>query len=147
MNNKSKAQSLNRKSYQKFTLSCFSVTWFKHVVLLWPIKALDRKQVRSYLLKSNKHSAFSTKFAIQWAKTTGIAIFLLINGIFIFGSFNLSGPSDTYMSCIMTSSNGNIFRVTGPWWWESTGHRWITLTKASDAELWRFLWSGPEQTV
>ena len=35
-----------------------------------------------------------------------------------------------------TSSNGNIFRVTGPLWGESTGHRWIPLTKASDAELW-----------
>ena len=36
---------------------------------------------------------------------------------------------------IMTSSNGNIFRVTGPLWGEFTGHRWIPLTKASDAEL------------
>ena len=24
---------------------------------------------------------------------------------------------------------------------ESTGHRWIPLTKASDAEIWCFLWS------
>ena len=48
---------------------------------------------------------------------------------------------------IMTWLNGNIFRVTGPLWGESTGHRWIPLTKASDAELWCFLWSGPEQTV
>ena len=38
----------------------------------------------------------------------------------------------------MTSSNGNIFPVTGPLWGESTGHRWIPLTKASDAELWYF---------
>ena len=35
----------------------------------------------------------------------------------------------------MTSSNENIFRVTGPLWGESTGHRWIPLPKASDAEL------------
>ena len=45
----------------------------------------------------------------------------------------------------MTSSNENNFRVTGPLWGESTGHRWIPLTKASDAELWCFLWSAPEQ--
>ena len=32
----------------------------------------------------------------------------------------------------MTSSNGNIFRVTGPLWGKSNGHRWIPLTKASD---------------
>ena len=39
----------------------------------------------------------------------------------------------------MTSSNGNIFRVTGPLWGELTGHRWIPLTTASYAELWCFL--------
>ena len=39
----------------------------------------------------------------------------------------------------MTSSNGNIFRVTGPLWGESTSHPWIPLIKASDAELWCFL--------
>ena len=47
----------------------------------------------------------------------------------------------------VTSSNGNIFRVTDPLWGETTSHRWIPLTKASDAELWCFLWSMPEQTV
>ena len=43
-----------------------------------------------------------------------------------------------------TSSNGNIFRVTGPLWREFTSHRRIPLTKASDAELWWFLCSAPE---
>ena len=33
---------------------------------------------------------------------------------------------------------------TGPLCREFTGHRWIPLTKASDAELWWFHWSGPE---
>ena len=46
-----------------------------------------------------------------------------------------------------TSSNGNIFRVTGCLWGEYTGHRWIPHTKTSDAELWYFLRSTPEQTV
>ena len=32
-------------------------------------------------------------------------------------------------------------------WWESTGHRWIPLTKASDAELWCFLWYASKQMV
>ena len=31
---------------------------------------------------------------------------------------------------MMTSWNSNIFRVTGPLWGESTGHRWIAPTKA-----------------
>ena len=45
---------------------------------------------------------------------------------------------------MMTSSSGNIFRVTGHLCQESTGHRWIPRTKASDAELWCFLRSTPE---
>ena len=40
---------------------------------------------------------------------------------------------------MMTSSNGNIFRVTGAFV--------IRLTKASDAEVWWFSWSTPKQTV
>ena len=40
---------------------------------------------------------------------------------------------------MMTSSNGNIFRVTGHLCGEFTGLRWIPRTKASDAELWSFL--------
>ena len=42
-----------------------------------------------------------------------------------------------------TSSKGNIFRVTGHLCVEFTCYRWIRLTKASDAELWCFLWSAP----
>ena len=42
---------------------------------------------------------------------------------------------------MMTSSNGNIFRITGPFCGEFTGHRRIPLTMASDAKLWCFLWS------
>ena len=42
---------------------------------------------------------------------------------------------------MMTSSNGNIFRITSHLCGEFTGLRWIPRTKASDAELWCFLWS------
>ena len=47
-------------------------------------------------------------------------------------------------SYMTTSSNGNIFRVTGLLCGEFTGPRWIPHTKASDAELWCFLWSASE---
>ena len=50
----------------------------------------------------------------------------------------------TPYSHMMTSSNGNIFCVTGLLCGEFTGHRWISRTKGSDAELWCFLWSAPE---
>ena len=47
-----------------------------------------------------------------------------------------------WLSLMMTSSNRNIFRVIGLLCGEITGHRWIPLTKASNAELWGFLWSA-----
>ena len=53
-------------------------------------------------------------------------------------------PQPCQERAMMTSSNGNIFRVTGPLCWEFTGPRWIPRTKASDAELWCFLWSASE---
>ena len=46
---------------------------------------------------------------------------------------------------MMTSSN--IYRGGGPLWGESTGHQWIRPTMASDAEIWCFLRSAPEQTA
>ena len=39
---------------------------------------------------------------------------------------------------MMTSWNGNIFCVTDPLCGEFTSHRWLSFTKASDAELWFF---------
>ena len=88
-NNQFKAQSLNQKSYWKFTLSYLSVTCFKHVGLLWPVSALDRKQVRGYatfivtscwirypwkysnLAKSSMHlphtnASFILSYAVDW---------------------------------------------------------------------------------
>ena len=54
------------------------------------------------------------------------------------------------VSNMMMSSHGKIFRYTGP----VSGinrHRWIPLTKASDAELWCFslicAWKTVEQTI
>ena len=51
----------------------------------------------------------------------------------------VTGCNEQHM---MTPLNWNIFRVTGPLWAESIGHRWVPPTKASDAELWWFLWSS-----
>ena len=41
---------------------------------------------------------------------------------------------------MMTSSNGNIFHVTGLLCGEFTSPRWILRTKASNEELWSVLW-------
>ena len=63
-------------------------------------------------------------------------------------TFDNNGASWTdrevgYYVLMMTSSNGNSFRVTALLCGEFTGYRWIPRTKASDAELWCFLWSAP----
>ena len=60
---------------------------------------------------------------------------------------DLYSPRKHSLIGMMTSPNGNIFRVTGHLCGEFTGHRWIPHTKVSDAELWCFLWSVPEQAV
>ena len=55
----------------------------------------------------------------------------------------VSGKS-AYSISMTASFNGNIQCVTGSLWVESSGHRWIPFTKASDAGLWWFLWCAPE---
>ena len=53
-------------------------------------------------------------------------------------------PGKIPICWIMTSSNGNIYRITGPLCKAFTDHRRIPHTKASVAELWCFLWSASE---
>ena len=53
-------------------------------------------------------------------------------------------PGSVKERLMETSSNGNIFRFTGPLCGEFTGYRWIPLTKANDMQLWCFHWSAPE---
>ena len=62
-------------------------------------------------------------------------------------SLPIQGKYFIIMVNMMTSSNGNTFRFTGPLCGEFTGHRWIPLTKASGRELWCFIWTAPEQTA
>ena len=45
---------------------------------------------------------------------------------------------DVFIWPMMTSSKGNIFRVTDHLCGEFTGHRWSLRTKACNAEIWFF---------
>ena len=65
-----------------------------------------------------------------WAKVPGF-LYAIFFGLFV----------------MIKSSIGNIFYVTGPSWGESPGHRWIPLTKTSEAELWYFLWTQLEMVT
>ena len=68
------------------------------------------------------------------------------DSVFVYVPLTLMWSSfcEAHFIMMMTSSNGNIFRVTGHLCGEFTRHRWIPRTKASDAEIWCFLWSAPE---
>ena len=58
------------------------------------------------------------------------------------GRLHTKPPGKDYENIdVMTLSNGNIFRITGLLSGELTGHLWIPLTEASDAEPWCFVWS------
>ena len=80
-----------------------------------------------------------------------VVILLTVGSLAPSQSYDFSRIKPFNFMCIWrimkTSSNGNLFRVTGPLWGEFTGHRWIPLIKASDAELWCLIWSAHEQTV
>ena len=56
-----------------------------------------------------------------------------LNHTYIIICFACQFISNQYIFPMMTSSNGNFFRVNGPLWGESIGHWWIPLTKASGA--------------
>ena len=83
---------------------------------------------------------------------------------FIFSILSIDGFVSFYLDCMdtdanitsklqfsrwikMTSSNGNILRVTNALCGEFSGHPWIPRTKASGAEFWCFYLSTPEPTV
>ena len=69
-------------------------------------------------------------------------VIIRTNGYLLHGRINALLCLDELWLIIQSStvtwSNGNIFRVTGPLCGEFSGHGWIPLTNASDAELWCF---------
>ena len=74
---------------------------------------------------------------------TPICITSLLERQSVMGTFGRVFAGSLVQVYMMTSSNRNIFRVTGPLCVEFTDHRWIPRTKASAAELRCFLWSAP----
>ena len=67
----------------------------------------------------------------KWMRLIQPALNTLLVKLIVFLHF----PHLTPIQPMMTLSNGKIFRVIGHLCGEFTGHRWIPLTKASDAEI------------
>ena len=124
----------------------FCLYWFRSVhstVLYWTVlnicRCTDTKQKNETWKLLCMQTTASISRNPLWTRGSLIEQTFLLQFRFD-GNFVLTLP-------MMTSSNGNIFRVNGPLWGESTADRWVPLTKAFDAELWCFLWSAPEQTI
>ena len=63
------------------------------------------------------------------ANCRAIAQFMVLKFLFSSNTEVVSCTVDKRLSpCMMTSSNGNIFRVAGPLCGEFTGHRWLSRT-------------------
>ena len=130
-----------------------AVTWCRHYELLlmsFVVVGLGLLLERRTISTNNAPALWKVYMYAQniytlWNPYSDVItahIYSVLPGVWFLYACTLYWPN------MMTSSNGNIFRVTGTLFGEFTGHRWIPLPhKASDAELWCFLWSTPEQTV
>ena len=108
-----------------FLIHCITLYGSTVALLKWQFELKCTKKINS-----------SKRFEWFW-----VAYMRLVKDMVINVQVSLYG---VVFSAMMTSSNGNIFRVTGHLRREFTGHWWIPRTKASDADLWCFLWSVPK---
>ena len=133
-----------------------------HVTSVWFVKCssiLSRYDIQRYCMTNNKrngqtcttksphnspsrmidefthvlHNCF--RYICDCSKTTSC--------LFVVGVSDKSLTYSPSLCIMMASSNGNIFGVTGTLCGEFTGPGEFP-TKASDAELWCFLWSASE---
>ena len=122
-------------------------TW-DHLIFILGIPILLRKHLyierylKPFLLEGN----YLTNSLKAWACFPSRTLSQHYCGITKCSAIATHGQwSFCWWCCLMmTSSNGNIFRVTGHLCGKFTGPRWISRTKASDAELWCFLWFTSE---
>ena len=98
-------------------------------------------QLKQFYYKATNVSSRKKCYYFWWSTWLIMWRWLLHGYVWIFGS-EWHRSSMAMGLIMMTSSNGNFFRVTGHLCGEFTGPRWIPRTKASDAKLWCFLWSA-----
>ena len=87
-----------------------------------------------------------TRWPLSPTAKTGLH-FRAVNAAALVHNLFASNSHQSWRLGMMKSSHGILFHVTGPLCREFNGHRWIPLTKASDAELWYFLCSVPKTTT
>ena len=134
-------------------LKYFNCTIFLQVILMHYIERLNQISAfteASLILVINVHQ-WTMWCPRQWGSdcSTIIEYDMWLDGKsrLCWGSLHPIQRQTHICLCMMTSSNGNILRVTGLLCGEFIADRRIPRIKANDAELWCFLWSAPEPTV
>ena len=133
---------------------------------IWDLPYLSQKWSNCHeIKKANMSIELKTSMAVEFdldhdLERWGLRIYRIVTVVTSNGNMPSTRQVDNRQCCqclnlpnkwthmwleiMMTSSNGNIFRVTGHLCGEFTGPRWIPHTMASDAELWCLLWYAPE---
>ena len=131
-----------------YSISHKMCTRFRVSFLLWLYNQLllGKWDLSTRIVQDFFTETEAVVWLLQWKICVVLVIYLRYLTISFLGNNCESAPkiNPTQAWHIMTSSNGNIFRVTGHLCGEFTGPRRIPCTKASDAELGCFLWSAPE---
>ena len=107
-------------------LSCLWILW---LVVVW------RRQVTGCRIAQSHQQTFNLFFNLQCVRKY----------IFRAGSYTANSLAED----LEFIHDHVIKRKDVPCYWSFVRgiHRWILLTKASDGELWCFLWPAPEQTA
>ena len=126
-----------------------SVLW-SYEISLYPCNIL----CRNILIRTSSKVTHMQKFVINilwcsnviWRRKFGSTMVQIMDCFPTASSHYLKQfmINDACWQFMMTSSNRNIFRVTGHLCGEFNGPRLIPRTKASDVELWCLLWSATE---
>ena len=124
--------------------------------LVWNIMGGTKYSARHFA--DNIFQMFSfEKCFIFWMKFTvcfygsswwrfGVCLYYGLASNFFLLLYASSVPNKTKKIMMTPIIKWKHFPCYWPFVRGTTGHRWIPLTKASDAELWCFLWSASEQT-
>ena len=137
---------IHSRSSKKFLLLMSSSTWEIHIKMAWPVSCILYAGILSkinwFMAVTQHHPLTSEICEGEYLSQCHPQCHMQIGVILLnWKSYSFCLNYNIHM---MTPSNGNIFHVTGHLCREFTSHRWIPLTKGSDAELWCFLWSAPE---
>ena len=126
------------------------------LICAWINNWVNNRKAR-YLRRNRTHYDVTVMWTSSWS-SLAISNYLLLLSMYITDNIHtlIQYPIRYVYNFVvvlwlqdhmMTSSNGNIFRITGLLCGEFTDLRWIPRTKASNADLWYFLWSAPNWTV